>query len=156
MFEQFKMLADKKKEIYDADLAALVEQQIRAVPELWTLESYRLNSATGQTPEVTLTVCHGGRSMTETMASGDGPIDAVFLAIEKVTGFSVVCKDFHVHSVTVGKNAQGEVMVQVEHEGQTYRGRGVSTDSVEASAKAFLSTINRIAAAAPKQSATTR
>jgi len=78
---------------------------------------------------------------------GDGPIDAIFLAIEEVTGISVVCRDFRVHSVTVGKDAQGEVMVQVEHEGELYRGHGVSTDSVEASAKAFLNAINRIASA---------
>ena len=80
------------------------------------------------------------------MACGDGPVDAVFLAIEELTGITVVCRDFNVHSVTVGKDAQGEVMVEVEHEGQLYRGRGVSTDSVEASAKAFLGAINRIAA----------
>ena len=80
------------------------------------------------------------------MACGDGPIDAVFLAIEELTGFSVACRDFRVHSVTVGKDAQGEVLVEVEHEGQFFRGRGVSTDSVEASAKAFLGAINRIAA----------
>ncbi len=80
------------------------------------------------------------------MAGGDGPVDAVFLAIENLTGISVVCKDFNVHSVTVGKDAQGEVMVQVEHGGRMYRGRGVSTDSVEASARAFLNAINKIAA----------
>ena len=79
------------------------------------------------------------------MACGDGPVDAIFLAIEQMTGITVVCRDFNVHSVTVGKDAQGEVMVEVEHEGQLYRGRGVSTDSVEASAKAFLNAINRIA-----------
>jgi 2-isopropylmalate synthase len=80
------------------------------------------------------------------LACGDGPIDAVFLAIEQVTGVSVVCRDFNVHSVTVGKDAQGEVLVQVEHDGQVYRGRAVSTDSVEASAKSFLNAINRIVA----------
>ncbi len=65
-----------------------------------------------------------------------------------LTGISVVCKDFNVHSVTVGKDAQGEVMVQVEHDGRMYRGRGISTDSVEASARAFLNAVNKIAAAA--------
>jgi 2-isopropylmalate synthase len=71
----------------------------------------------------------------------------VFLAIEQLTGVSAVCKDFAVHSVTVGKDAQGEVMVQLEHNGRIFRGRGVSTDSVEASAKAFLNAANKIAAA---------
>jgi 2-isopropylmalate synthase len=80
------------------------------------------------------------------MACGDGPIDAIFVAIAQVAGLSVVCRDFNVHSVTLGTDAQGEVMVQIEHNGQLYRGRAVSTDSVEASAKAFLNAINRIVA----------
>ena len=145
VFEQFKLLADKKKDIYDADLAALIEQQMHIIPDQWTLASYSLRSGTGQTPEVTLEVRRGQEVLRTTVAAGDGPIDAVFLAIEKLTGISVVCKDFRVHSVTVGKDAQGEVMVLVEHGNQTYRGRGVSTDSVEASALAFLNAINRIA-----------
>jgi phosphoribosylformylglycinamidine (FGAM) synthase-like enzyme len=68
------------------------------------------------------------------------------MTTEQLTGITVVCRDFAVHSVTVGKDAQGEVLVQVEHNGQLYRGRAVSTDSIEASAKAFLNAINRIAA----------
>jgi 2-isopropylmalate synthase len=146
VFDGFKVLADKKKELYDADLVALIEQQIRTVAEHWTLESYELSSGSGRTPEVTLTVRHGGQVQTTRMAAGDGPIDAVFLAIGKLTGVVVTCKDFHVHSVTVGQDAQGEVTVQVEYQGELYRGRGVSTDSVEASARAFLNAINRIAA----------
>jgi 2-isopropylmalate synthase len=146
LFEQFKVLADKKKEIYDADIGALIEQQIHAISEKWTLDSYRVICGTGQVPEVTLRVRRGDEKSTVSMTCGDGPIDAIFLAIEQVTGITVVCKDFSVHSVTVGKDAQGEVLVQVEHNGQVYRGRGVSTDSVEASAKAFLNAINRVAA----------
>ncbi len=152
VFEQFKILADKKKDIYDADVAALVEQQIHAAAEVWKLESYELSLRSGKTPEVTLKVRRGDEVLTAEIAAGDGPIDAIFLAIEQLTGVSVVCKDFRVHSVTVGKDAQGEVMVEVEHGGETYRGRGVSTDSVEASAKAFLSAISRIAALGPPAS----
>ena len=146
LFEQFKILADKKKEIYDADIAALIDQQMAAVPEMWTLDSYELCSGTGKTPEVTLRVRRGDKTLSTQIAGGDGPIDAVFLAIEKLTAMPVVCIDFRVHSVTVGKDAQGEVVVQLEFGGELFRGRGVSTDSVEASAKAFLSAINRIAA----------
>ena len=144
VFENFKALADKKKEIYDGDLAALIEQQSRAGTALWTLDSYQLTSGSGQVPEVTLTVRRGNETLSTKMAAGDGPVDAVFLAIEKLTGMSVVCKDFRVHSVTVGRDAQGEVTVQLEYENELYRGRGVSTDSVEASARAFLNAINRI------------
>ena len=145
VFTEFKKLADKKKEIYDGDLAALVEQQIHGFSELWSLESYELTTGTGRIPDVTLTIRRGDEVKTTSTARGDGPVDAVFLAIEELTGISVVCKDFRVHSVTVGKDAQGEVTVQVEHGGQLFRGRGVSTDSLEASAKAFLNAINRIA-----------
>jgi len=146
VFAQFKLLADKKKEIYDGDLVSLIEQQMLTVGERWTFESYRVTTGTGVTPEVELTVSHGGQRLSTKLAGGDGPVDAVFLAIEELTGLAVTCKDFRVHSVTVGKDAQGEVQVEVEHEGRTYRGRGVSTDSVEASAKAFLNAINRIVA----------
>jgi len=146
VFEQFKLLADKKKEIYDGDVEVLVEQQIHAVTERWSLESYSVTSGTGKVPRVDLVLRHGDEQFSTQMACGDGPIDAIFLAIEKLTGVSVVCKDFHVHSVTVGKDAQGEVAVQVEYQNRLYRGRGVSTDSVEASAKAFLGAINRIVA----------
>jgi 2-isopropylmalate synthase len=150
VFTAFKNLADKKKEIYDADIASLIEQQIHAVEEKWSLDSYKVSCGTGEVPEVTLRLRHGDQKAMTTITSGDGPIDAVFLAIEELTGLSVVCRDFSVHSVTVGKDAQGEVMVQIEHEGQVYRGRGVSTDSVEASAKAFLNAVNRVLAVAKK------
>ncbi len=148
VFEQFKVLADKKKEIYDSDVAALVEAQIREVPEHWKLVRYRVIAETGQTPTVSLTIRAGDQEVTGEVAKGDGPIDAIFLAIEQLTGVTVVCKDFQVHSVSVGKDAQAEVNVEVEHQGRVYRGRGVSTDSVEASALAFLDAINRLVAAA--------
>mgnify|MGYP000563169001 CR=1 FL=1 len=147
VFEQFKLLADKKKEIYDADIAILIDQQLHVASELFNLDRYELSLATGKTPEVKLTLRRGEEKLTTQVAAGDGPIDAIFLAIEQLTGISATCNDFRVHSVTVGKDALGEVVVQLEHRGQLYRGRGVSTDSVEASAKAFLSAINRIAAA---------
>lgn len=145
VFEQFKVLADKKKEVYDGDIASLIEQQIREVPEMWTMVSYQMTAGTRQVPTVTLCLERGGETSCQEVAAGDGPIDAVFWAIERITGVPVVCKDFQVRSVTVGKDAQAEVTVEVEHGGRTYRGRGVSTDSVEASALAFLSAVNRIA-----------
>jgi 2-isopropylmalate synthase len=145
VFEEFKQLADKKKEIYDGDIAALCEQQILDVPETWTLANYRVNCGTEGKPTVKLTLRRGGQDVTEEMTAGDGPVDAIFLAIEKITGLTVRCRDFRVHSVTVGKDAQGEVNVEIEHNGQVFRGRGVSTDSVEASALAFLNAINRVA-----------
>jgi len=150
VFQQFKVLADKKKEVYDGDLAALVEQQLQAIPERFSLVGYRVSCGTGHTPEVWLKLHRGDEVLETTMHCGDGPVDAVFLAIEKLTQIEVHCCDFRVHSVTVGKDAQGEVVVVVDHQGQLYRGRGMSTDSLEASAKAFLNAINRIAAMGPE------
>ena len=75
---------------------------------------------------------------------GDGPIDAVFWAVEKITGIELVCKDFSVRSATLGRDAIGEVNLEVEHKGRTYRGVGVSTDSVESTILAMLNAINRI------------
>ena len=144
VFEAFKNLADKKKEIYDGDLAALVEEQIRGVVDVWTLDSYEVTSGTNRTPKVSLQIRKGDEVKSTEQECGDGPVDAIFLAIEQLTGMDVVCNDYRVHSVTVGKDAQGEVTVQLEYEGNLYRGRGVSTDSVEAAAKAFLNAINRI------------
>jgi 2-isopropylmalate synthase len=148
VFEQFKILADKKKEVYDADLTALIEQELLAVPERWTLESYEVVASSNKTPEVKLTIRSGDETFTAKQACGDGPVDAIFLAIGQITGVEVACRDFNVHSVTVGHDAQGEVRVEVEHEGRLYRGRGVSTDSLEASALAFLKAINRVVARA--------
>jgi len=146
VFEDFKALADKKKEIYEGDIASLIEQRTPAVAETWTLQSYEVTCGTGRVPEIVLSLRHGEETTTAKMACGDGPIDAVLLAMQQLTGFVVVCKDFNVHSVTVGQDAQGEVTVQVEYNNHLYRGRGVSTDSVEASAFAFLNAINRIIA----------
>jgi 2-isopropylmalate synthase len=145
VFEQFKSLADKKKEIYDGDIAALIDHELHDDSTMWSFGSYEISAGTGHTPQVRLTLKHGDKELSKQMSCGDGPIDAIFLAIEELTGVSVVCKDFRVQAVTVGKDAQGEVNVEVEHSGRLYRGRGVSTDSVEASGKAFLNAINRIA-----------
>ncbi len=145
VFAQFKELADKKKEIYDSDIAALCEQQIRDMPVRWNFVSYEISTQTGQPPAVRLQLRHGKEDIVVEHSGGDGPIDAVFLAIEKATGIAVTVKDFRVQSVSKGKDAQGESTVELEHQGRTFRGRGVSTDSLEAGARAFLDAVNRIA-----------
>ncbi|MCH1442232.1 MAG: 2-isopropylmalate synthase, partial [Rubripirellula sp.] len=145
VFEQFKSLADKKKEIYDGDIIALVQQQISgSVDEQWTLVDYVVTSGKSRQPHVELTLCCGDKEATECIELGDGPIDAAFWAVEKITGIEVVCKDFRVRSATLGRDAIGEVNLEVEHKGRTYRGVGVSTDSVESTILAMLNAINRI------------
>ena len=145
VFEQFKVLADKKKEIYDGDIIALVQQQISgSVDEEWTLVDYVVTSGKSRDPYVELTLRCGDTEATECIELGDGPIDAAFWAVEKITGIEVVCKDFRVRSATLGRDAIGEVNLEVEHKGRTYRGVGVSTDSVESTILAMLNAINRI------------
>src|SRR5690606_7747522 len=82
---------------------------------------------------------------------GDGPVDAIFKTMEKITGYPVRLTDYQVRSISVGKDAQGEVFVEIKHEGKVYRTRAVSTDIVEASAVAFLNALNRIAAGVSAQ-----
>jgi 2-isopropylmalate synthase len=150
VFERFKELADRKKEIYDGDIAALCEQQFATLPEQFTFEGYTLSCASGATPTVELRVLHSGAPKSVTVTAGDGPIDGIFLAIEKLTGIQTACRDFRVQAVTVGKDAQAEVTVELlaadaSGSSHVHRGRGVSTDSLEASAMAFLAAINRVA-----------
>jgi len=148
VFDQFKKLADKKKEIYDGDIVSLIQQQIQDVQEeKWSLVDFEATSGTGQAPKVRLTLQQGEQLFTEELSEGDGPVDAAFLATEKITGIKLACKDFQVHSATLGRDAQGEVTLQIEHGGQLFRGRGVSTDTVEATVRAILNAVNRIAVA---------
>ena len=150
VFEHFKELADKKKEIYDGDIVALVQQQISgSVQEEWALVDYEVTSSKSHRPRVQVTLRHGEQEFTQRVEEGDGPIDAAFWAVEKVTGIELVCKDFRIRSATLGRDAIGEVNLEVEHRGQTYRGVGVSTDSVESTILAMLNAINRIASAQP-------
>ena len=97
-----------------------------------------------EAPHSTDTADTAIRNSRKNLSAGDGPVDAAFLATERITGMTLVCKDFQVRSATLGHDAQGEVNLEVEHNGQAYRGRGVSTDSVEASILAILNTVNRI------------
>lgn len=150
VFEEFKRLADKKKEVYDGDIAALIHKQLHDVQqEQWQLVSFLVTCGTDRPPQVRLTLRHGDQEQTAEMTAGDGPIDAVFWATEKMTGVKLICRDFQVRSATIGRDAQGEATLEVEHKGQTFRGRGVSTDTVEATVKALLNAVNRIMAAQP-------
>ena len=146
VFDEFKKLADKKKEIYDGDIAALIERLVHGhTAEEWSLARFEVACGTDARPRVSLTLKHGDRELREELSDGDGPIDCAFLAVEKITGIKLLCKDYQVRSATLGHDAQGEVLVEVEYHGETYRGRGASTDTVEATIQAILNAVNRIA-----------
>jgi len=144
VFEAFKQLADKKKEVYDGDVAALVEQRNAHIADQWQMVAYEVHVSAGEMPAATITLSRAAETHTCTKQCGDGPLDAIFRAMEQIAGKSVAVRDFRVQSATPGKDAQGESIIEVEHKGQLYRGRGVSTDTVEAAARAFLNAINHI------------
>jgi 2-isopropylmalate synthase len=145
VFQDFKRLADKKKEIYDGDIVALVEQRLHGPSDAdWQLVSFEASSGSGRSPRAKLTLRHGTDEITQELSTGDGPIDAAFSVIEKITKMKLVCKEFEARSASIGRDAQGEATLEIEHEGTTYRGRGVSTDTVEATIKAVLNAVNRI------------
>ncbi len=149
VFEEFKKLADKKKEIYDGDVVALIEQLLHSpVEEEWTLVSFEAHCCSGQPPRAKLCLRHNGQDHVAEVTDGDGPIDAAFCAVEKIIDKRLSCKGFEARSATVGRDAQGEVTMEIEHNGAMIRGRGVSTDTVEAAVKAILNAVNRIEAEA--------
>ncbi len=147
VFIDFKVLADKKKDIYDADIEALVVhgQILGKGTVAWELEALSTTSGTGTLPVASVSLKNAAGERLQAVASGDGPVDAVFKAIEKVTGFTVKLRDYQVASVSTGEDAQGEVSIEVEHPTGVYRGRALSTDIIEGSARAFLDVVNRIA-----------
>jgi 2-isopropylmalate synthase len=142
-FKQFKELADKKKQITDADLIALVENQIRKIPEKWHLEYLHICSGTGVTPTATVRVVSEDQ-VVEEASCGEGPINAAFNSLEKVTGITVTLLEYSINAVTGGKDAIGEVTVKVEHNHKVFSGHGISTDILEASALAYLNAINKV------------
>ncbi|MCS6849889.1 MAG: 2-isopropylmalate synthase [Gemmataceae bacterium] len=144
VFEAFKVLADRKKVIYDADIEALAEAQIHAEPALWKLEGFTVSAGTGGFPMAAVCLRHPEGHKLQDAACGDGPVDAVFQTIERITGLDVKLKDYQVRSISGGEDAQGEARVEVEHQGRIFRGTAVSTDIIEASALAFLQAINRV------------
>ncbi len=147
VFDAFKILADRKKDIYDADIEALAENQIHNISQkTWTLHAFTCNAGTGTMPSAAVALWRQDGEIMKDAAIGDGPIDAVFNVIDRITGITVKVCDYRVRAVTVGTDAQGEAFIEAEFEGNKLTARAVSTDIVEASAMAYLEIINRAAA----------
>src|SRR5262252_7053845 len=144
VFEEFKALADKKKELYDGDIEALVLQAEHSGNGPWTLINLRTSFDSAKTAEATVRLKHVDGREIEMRSTGDGPVDAALKAIERATGVDVVLRKFEVRSVSAGEDAQGEALVYVEYNQRTYRGSSVSTNIVESATQAFLEVINRI------------
>ncbi len=148
LFARFKELADRKKTVFDRDIEALVGHKPVATFEHYQLTDHHVVSGT-QGPAMA-SVCLAtadGQTPTAQAAVGDGPVNAIFNAIDTAVGFAVNLKDYQLKAVTSGQDALGEATVWVENNDQVFVGRGLSTDVVEASARAYLSAINKMVAA---------
>jgi len=142
-FDEFKVLADKKKEVFDEDLEAIVEDEISAVRETYRVVHFNVTSGDQIKPTATITLRHRNKDISAT-SSGDGPVDACYKAIDKIAGSKGTLVDYQLRSVTGGKDALGEVTVKVSSGGgRVTSGRGSSTDIVEASIKAYVNAMNR-------------
>lgn len=142
-FESFIALADKKKEVYDSDIIALIDSRSDDVSARWKLISFHTSAGSRSIPTATLELQCDGKDVTCDAAIGDGPIDAVFRALERVIDLEARLEEFHVSSVSEGKDALGEVRVTINYLGRHYLGKGVSTDIIEAAAVAYLQALNK-------------
>lgn len=139
---RFRELVDRKVQLTEADLIAIVTDELGSAEELFSLESLQVAGGTALSPTATVRVRRDGEVVEES-ARGDGMIDATCSAIQRALGIDCKLVSFHAGAVTGGTDAVGEVTVGVEVEGKTFTGRGISTDVVEGSARAFLNAVNR-------------
>ncbi len=143
-FASFKELADKKREIYDEDLQALVtEAGLLAMDERCKLVALKVCSETGEIPKAVVTLSLDGEERSGD-ASGSGPVDAAFRAVASIIGSKAQLQLYSVNAITGGTDAQGEVTVRLKKEGRIVNGQGADTDIVIASAKAYINAINKL------------
>jgi 2-isopropylmalate synthase len=143
VYESFLELADKKKEVFDDDLRVLMGDEIYRRKELYELAYLSINAGTEIIPTATVRIKTESGTIQES-STGDGPVDASFNAIERALGIKPVVESYNVRSVTSGRQALGEAIVRIRNGENSFTGRGISTDIIEASAKAYLQAINQL------------
>lgn len=141
-FERFKKLADKKKEIFDEDLETIIDEEIMKAPEKIHLVHFHIASGDQVKPTAEISIKYNGK-IVDARSTGDGPVDACYKAVDRITGITGKLMDYQIRSVTRGKDALGEVSVKVESKGKVFSGRGASTDIIEASIKAYVNAVNK-------------
>ena len=147
VFQEFITLCDKKKDVYDSDIIAFIESHIGEktdATDRWKLISVQTFAGANTIPTATVELqCEGDPQPKRDAATGDGPLDAIFLAMKRITGVSGTLRNFQVRSVTGGEDAQGESFVEILVNDKSYHGKGISTDIIQASAEAYLKALNR-------------
>ncbi len=147
-FAAFKELADKKMEVDDRDLEAIVTDNMRGMEDAaWRMDLVQVAAGDHSTPTATLRLIDPEGNVRIDAATGTGPVDAVYRAMNRITGLAPELTEFSVKSVTEGIDAQGEVTIRIEQDGKTYTGRAADTDIIVASAKAYMSALNRMVTA---------
>lgn len=143
-FSRFKQLADKKKDIFDDDLMVIVENEINKITRpVWELDGFKVTSGTDIAPKAEVRLKKRNKIISG-VSTGDGPVDACFKVIDKITGIKVKLQNYRLEAVTSGKDALGEVSLELIYKGKAFSGRNSSTDIVEASVRAYLDAINRV------------
>ncbi len=141
-YELFCSIADQKKEIYDEDLEAILEAGVSSTEEVYHLVSLQISSGTNLRPTATIELRQGEQVSVDS-ATGDGPVDAAYKAIERITGVVGKLTEYSIKSVHSGHDAVGEVFVRVNFNGVLFNGRGASTDIINGSVHAYLEALNR-------------
>jgi len=149
VFDAFKKLADQKKEVFDADIEAMIETQLQSNDDgkTWTLIGFTSTAGTGSQTSAAVSLRHRDDPegvVRRDAAHGRGPIDALFKAITRVTGIETKVVDYRVRAVSQDIDAQGEAHVEIEYKGKRSSARAVSVDVIEASALAYLEVVNRV------------
>jgi 2-isopropylmalate synthase len=142
-FVAFKQVADKKKEVYDEDIEAIVADEVLKWAEKYKLESVNIASGTDMMPTATVRMKINSDSITE-HGQGDGPVDAVYKVIASITKTKSTLLRYQVNAITGGTDAQGEVSVRIEEDSHTVSGTGSDTDIIVASAKAYINALNKL------------
>lgn len=143
-FAKFKSLADRKKNVSDEDIRAMLEEKLVATPEVFTLETIEVHYGNQSTPSATVKIRIADKGTVEGVAEGNGSVDAIYNAIDQVTDEAVELEDYSIKSVTHGKDALGEVHVVLKQNDVSAQGRGLSTDILEASARAYVDALNSL------------
>ncbi len=143
LFERFKLLADQKKEIFEEDIEAIIADDIYRISEHYNLKHLLVSSGTEQKPQANITLAIDGKDH-EGEGAGDGPVDAAFMLIQKMTDTNYKLLSYSVKSITGGTDALGEVSVRLKHNDNIVHGNGSDTDIILASAKAYVNALNRM------------
>ena len=143
VYEAFRAIADRKEKVTAKELDAIVASAAMQVPPAYVLDTYVITAGNTISSTAHLKL-HKENQLLEGVCIGDGPIDAAFLAIESITGRHYELDDFQIQAVTEGREAMGQTVVKLRSEGKVYSGRGISTDIVGASIRAYINALNKI------------